>query len=101
MWRLAALVALAGCGLWGQSSSGGATVQGTVRDATGAVVPDAKITITHAETGIGTAGTSNKDGFFAFPPVPIGEYRVRCEAAGMKAWEGQVQLEAGRTVEVN
>ena len=33
--------------------------------------------------------------------MQIGKYRVRCEATGMKAWEGETLLETGKTVEVN
>jgi hypothetical protein len=82
-------------------SAGGATVQGTVTDPSGAAVPDAKITITHLDTGVKTSATTNKDGFFSIPPVSIGTYSVHCEATGMKAWEEQVLLETGKTVEVN
>src|SRR4029077_13172022 len=30
----------------------------------------------------------------------IGKYRVRCEATGMKAWEGDIQLETGKIVDI-
>jgi hypothetical protein len=86
--------------LWGQNS-GSATVQGTVKDASGAVVPGAKVTITHTETGVKSNTVSNNEGFFVFPPVQIGKYRVRCEATGMKAWEQEITLDTGATVEVN
>lgn len=81
-------------------SSGGATLQGVVKDATGAVIPKVKVTSTHTETGVNGATTTNNDGFFVFPPVQIGKYKVRCEAPGMKAWEQDVLLETGKTVDV-
>jgi hypothetical protein len=99
-FRAVALLLLACASVWGQSS-GSATIQGTVKDASGAVVPGASVTITLTETGVKSSTASNNEGFFIFPPVQIGKYKVRCEATGMKAWEQEVTLDAGRTVEVN
>src|SRR5438067_952360 len=84
-----------------QSSAGGGSIQGTVKDATGAVIPKARLTILHIETGRATNTESNADGFFSTPPINIGRYKVRVEAAGMKAWEGEIVLETGRIAEVN
>jgi hypothetical protein len=82
-------------------SSGAATLQGTVRDGSGALVPGAKISATHIDTGIQSTTVTNNEGFFVLPPLQIGKYRVRCEAPGMKAWQGDTLLEAAKTVEVN
>lgn len=84
----------------GQSAAGGATIKGTIVDATGAVIPGAKLTIRHVETGIVTASVTNDEGYFATPSIAIGTYKVRVEAAGMKTWEGEVTLETGKTVEI-
>ncbi len=86
--------------VWGQNSGSG-TIQGTVKDASGGVIPAAKVIITHAETGVKSNSVSNNEGFFAFPPVQIGTYKVHCEAPGMKAWEQDLILDTGKTVEVN
>ena len=94
------LVALFSLPAWGQSS-GSATVQGTVKDASGAVIPGVTVRITHAETGVITQTISNQDGFFIFPPVQMGQYRVRCESTGMKAWEQTITLDTGSTVMLN
>ena len=98
--RVALLFLLFALHAFGQGS-GGATLQGTVKDASGAVIPGAKITLLHIETGIRSGSASNNDGFFVFPPVQIGEYKVRCEAKGMKAWEEKITLEAGRLADIN
>lgn len=84
-----------------QSASGGATIQGIVRDTTGAAIAGARLTITHLDTGVRNSSTTNAEGFYTFPPATIGRYAVRCEAAGMKAWEQQVTLDTGATLEVN
>ncbi len=87
--------------LAGAQSSGGGTVQGTVKDSTGAVLPSAKLAILHVDTGRATNTLTNNDGYYSTPPLAIGKYKIRVEAAGMKAWEGQIILEAGRTEELN
>jgi hypothetical protein len=99
-FRAAVLLLLASASVWAQNSGSG-TIQGTVKDVTGAVVPGAKVTITHTETGVKSNTVSNNEGFFVFPPVQIGKYKARCEATGMKAWEQEITLDAGSRVEVN
>lgn len=44
---------------------------------------------------------SNHEGYFTTPPLNIGKYKFRAEAAGMKAWEGNLNLETGKVAEVN
>ena len=84
-----------------QSSAGGGSIQGTVKDSTGAVIPGAKLTILHVETGRITSTEANNEGYYATPPLQIGKFKVRVEARGMKAWEGELVLETGRIAEVN
>src|SRR5690349_7667121 len=59
-----------------------ATVLGTVRDASGAVVHGAKVTLTNAGTGISVVKTANEDGNYEFPAVRPGSYVVTAEKAG-------------------
>jgi hypothetical protein len=87
-------------GALAQSNSGGATIQGTVKDVSGLVLPSAQLSVTNVETGDKIAVVANGDGYFTTPPMQIGRYRVRCEATGMKAWEQDVLLETGRTIEI-
>src|SRR5579872_306740 len=100
LFRIAATAIMAAACAMAQSS-GGATLQGTVKDSTGAVIPNAKVTSTHVETGVTTNTVSNNEGFFVFPPSQIGKYRVHFEATGMKAWEEDVVLETGKSTDVN
>ena len=99
LFRTIAVLLLASLFAWGQNSGSG-TIQGTVKDSTGALVPRAKVAITHVDTGVKADTVSNNEGFFIFPPVQIGRYKVRCEAVGMKAWEQDVTVKAGRTLEL-
>ena len=86
---------------FGQASSGGGNIQGTVKDSSGAAIPAAKITISDIDTGELTRSVANASGYFTTPPIRIGKYRIRVEAEGMKAWESQVTLETGAILEVD
>jgi hypothetical protein len=59
-----------------------ATVVGTVRDASGAVVPAAKVTLTGVETGISAVKLSSSDGNYEFAAVKPGVYVVTAEKSG-------------------
>ena len=61
-----------------------ATLLGTVTDASGAVVPNAKVTITEVNTGVSRSGQTNESGNYTFPDLPPGQYSVTMEAAGFK-----------------
>ena len=59
-----------------------AAVVGTVRDTSGATVPDAKITLTNTATGISQTKITSADGGFEFVTVRAGVYIVTAEKAG-------------------
>ncbi len=59
-------------------------IRGTVTDPSGAVVPDAKITLTSEGTGLTLSTVTAKDGTYTFSPVKIGSYAVNVAAAGFK-----------------
>src|SRR5260370_6445378 len=63
------------------SQSGGATLQGTVTDPAGAVVPDAKIQIVDELTGVSRDVISNSGGIYSAPNLSAGRYKVTISAA--------------------
>jgi hypothetical protein len=67
---------------WAQTE--GATIVGTVRDSTGAVIPNAKVTVSNPEKGYTREFTSNSAGEYAVPKLPIGNYIVTAEASGFQ-----------------
>jgi Carboxypeptidase regulatory-like domain len=69
------------CALAGQ----GGTISGTIRDPTGAVIPGAVVTIRNVETGIRQTTTSNQDGFYSLPSLPIGDYDIAVRHVGFTA----------------
>src|ERR1700682_806086 len=60
----------------------GATLSGTVTDASGAQVPDVKIVIKDVATGIERTVTTNKDGFYIAANLLPSEYQVTISATG-------------------
>ncbi|MBI3697682.1 MAG: carboxypeptidase regulatory-like domain-containing protein [Acidobacteria bacterium] len=60
-------------------------IQGLVTDASGSVVPGARVTITNTGTGVSRTATTNETGNYTFPLVEVGNYEVRCELQGFKA----------------
>ncbi len=64
-----------------------ASLLGNVADASGAAVPNAKLTITEVNTGISRATTSNESGLYVFSNLPPGTYTVRAEQTGFKRAE--------------
>ncbi|MDX2180968.1 MAG: carboxypeptidase regulatory-like domain-containing protein [Bryobacteraceae bacterium] len=81
---LAAAIALAilSFGLYGQSDRG--TITGTVQDASGAVVPGAKITLTNTQTGVSMNVPTTDSGDYTVPQLPPGIYTVRVEKDGFR-----------------
>lgn len=61
-----------------------ATISGTVTDPSGAVIPDAKITVTRLETNIVSTTTSNSAGNYILPPLLEGTYNLKASAPGFK-----------------
>ena len=65
-----------------RSQSVNGVIAGTITDPSGAVVANAKITITNTGTGLSQSSTTGTGGEYRFPLVPPGEYSVRIEATG-------------------
>src|SRR5689334_14477200 len=88
MWncpaRLALFVAIITGSLFAQAEIGGATLNGTVTDPTGAAVPNAKVTATNSATGTTRTTTTNESGLFSFPRLPVGRYELEIDSAGFK-----------------
>jgi len=63
-----------------------ASLEGTVLDASGAVVPDAAITLRNIETGLMKATRTTTNGSFLLPGLAVGEYRLTVEKAGFSTY---------------
>src|SRR5438552_6293308 len=61
-----------------------AEVLGTVRDASGAVVPKASVTLLNQDTGIMARTSTDENGNYDFFNVKVGRYTVSVEASGFQ-----------------
>ncbi|MET0624956.1 MAG: TonB-dependent receptor [Pyrinomonadaceae bacterium] len=61
-----------------------AAVQGTVTDASGAVIPEAALTLRNNETGRTQTATSGGEGFYRISELPPGSYTLTVEKVGFK-----------------
>jgi outer membrane receptor protein involved in Fe transport len=57
-------------------------ITGTVRDSTGAVIPNSQVTLTSIDSGLEFQHTSNGSGVYVFSPVKIGNYKLSASAPG-------------------
>src|SRR5437763_16675935 len=97
----AALLSLAsGAAVWSQTVQG--VITGTITDPTGAVVPNATVTITNTGTNISQSTTTGSDGSYRFSLVPPGTYTVEVKAANFATVRiSGIVVEASQTVPYN
>ena len=69
--------------IWSQVVGG--SISGTVRDASGAAIAGAAVEIRNEETGFKRVVTSDEQGRYAAPSVPIGTYSVNAVKEGFSA----------------
>jgi hypothetical protein len=76
-------------------------LEGEIRDASGAVVFAAAVTVTNHETGFSTRQLSTRVGSFHFSALPAGEYDLRASAVGFATFTASaIRIDIGRTVRV-
>src|SRR5580692_2456677 len=79
-----------------------AELSGTVTDPTGAVIPNAKVTITNIATGESRTATSNGAGLFDFSGLNHGTYNMKVEAQGFTSFQrSNIVLNVAQTVQEN
>lgn len=78
------------------------TITGTVTDSTGAVVPNANVTITSQSTSAITEAKSNASGNFNATGLPAGDYTVKVTSAGFETFVANgLTMRSGETRTVN
>jgi len=61
-----------------------ATILGTVRDTSGALVPGVSITVKHTESGLTRTVVSSERGSYNVPLLPVGAYEITTTMPGFK-----------------
>jgi len=86
--------------MFGQAITG--VIVGTVRDASGAIVPGAKVSAKNVETGIVSVTTTGGEGNYTFPTTPPGTYDVSAQSQGFStSVVSKVPVEIQRTSRVD
>jgi hypothetical protein len=101
-FSLAVCALLVFCGVMMQAQTITGSVNGTVTDPSGAVIPNAKVTATNVATGVSTPTTTNNDGVYVIRFLQIGTYKVAIDAPGFAtANYGPFALETGQNAKVD
>jgi len=80
--------------VFGQAGETGSII-GTVTDPSGAVVPNAKVTVTNTGNGSVRNATSSANGFYTVTNLQPGPYQVTIEAPGFNTEKQAIQVAVG------
>jgi Carboxypeptidase regulatory-like domain/TonB dependent receptor len=76
----------------------GAAVNGTVRDASGGVIPDANVVLHNRSTNLDRNTVTNSAGFYVIPDIQPGEYDLTVSKGGFKTSQREdVTLDVNQT----
>jgi len=82
--------------------AGTGNIQGSVTDATGAVIQGAQVTATNTATTIKHTAVTDASGIYSFPNLAIGRYTIEVNAAGFERYrQTGIVLEVGSSIAVN
>jgi hypothetical protein len=102
--RLIAIVCVLGTALpaFAQSQAVNGSIEGTVKDSSGAALPGVTVTITNTDTGAQRVVVSGGEGNYRAPLLPLGNYDVIAELSGFKKFEQKgITLSAGQSALIN
>ncbi|HEX3969643.1 MAG TPA: carboxypeptidase-like regulatory domain-containing protein [Edaphobacter sp.] len=82
--------------------AGTGSIQGSVADATGAVIQSATVTATNVATQVKHIAVTTGDGLYSFPNLDIGNYTVDVAAQGFEHYtHSNIVLEVGSSIAIN
>lgn len=83
------------------AQSGAGSIQGTVTDSTGAVIPGASIHVANMATAVAADTQTNSVGFYQVPGLFTGSYSVDVTAPGMKTYKTSIELLVAQAAVIN
>ncbi len=93
------MLCCAGWQLTAQTEVGGATLNGSVTDSSGAPITGAAVKITSAATGFTRSSATNDAGLYSFVSVPVGDYDLNVQQTGFRSEQLQhIRLDVGAVV---
>lgn len=96
-----AVLSLALCCSSAFAQSGAGSIQGTITDSTGAVIPGAAISVVNTATGVRIHSVSNAAGFYQVPGLFTGNYQISVTAPEMQTHQRTVDLLVGQRAEID
>ena len=76
-------------------------ISGTVRDDSGAVVPDAQVTAIQTDTGVRRSAMSDTAGYYVLTNLPVGPYRLEASKMGFRTYaQTGIELQVGTAPEI-
>jgi len=89
------------CTLLGMAQTGG-TISGTARDASGALIPGATVTVRNVDTGLTRELITGEQGRYSAPNLPVGPYEVQVSLTGFQTEIRKgIELTVGQEAIVN
>lgn len=102
VFAVVALWATVAAPVFAQSQAINGTIEGTVRDNSGGVLPGVTVTLTNTDTGAVRSVVTNDNGRYRAPLLPLGTYRVAAELEGFKKFEQSgIGLSAGQAAVID
>jgi outer membrane receptor protein involved in Fe transport len=94
------LLSLANSNAYAQATASG-TIQGTVTDPSGAVVPSAQVVAKNKATDLTRTTTSSDTGDYRFELLPAGNYTITITKSGFATYVQTIEILIGQTATVN
>jgi hypothetical protein len=92
---------LTGANAWAQAGST-AQISGTIRDASGGVLPGVDVTATQTDTGLKRNAISGADGGYTIPNLPVGPYKLEAVLQGFRTFaQTGIVLQVGASPIIN
>ena len=83
-------------------STSASTLNGTVSDSSGKVIPGANVAVTNVATNVTSSTTTDKAGLYVIPNLTPGDYQVTVQQDGFKtSVKKNVALHAEENIEIN
>lgn len=78
------------------------TINGTIKDQSGAVIPDVTVTATNVDTGVAAIATTNSTGFYSILNLPMGRYSLTVSKQGFRELERKgITISVAQVAELN
>jgi Carboxypeptidase regulatory-like domain len=101
-FSILAIVLFLSCALTARGQSTFGSISGTVKDASGAAIPDAQVTLTSTATGETQTFTTDQNGLYSFVNVSPGGYTVDVDKTGFKRFKREgIDLQVQQSVRID